>query len=147
MNMASTNHPILNENYCEVVRNHYVECWRSEPEIVAFRKGPINELPLDFKVLRFAPTERRKAWTYATVCMSQRHDAMPLELHMFAPFQDDDIAELLVATSHFHRTDEWLGLGHSVNFDRTWGAGSVCDHGLISLPYLDGPKLEWLALR
>ncbi len=23
--------------------------------------------------------------------------------------------------------------------------GSTCTHGLISLPYLDGPDLEWLA--
>ena len=33
-----------------------------------------------------------------------------------------------------------------MNFGRPWTNGSTCDHGLISLPYLDGPKLEILNL-
>jgi Suppressor of fused protein (SUFU) len=134
------------ETYCHLVRNHYVECWRSEPETLEFRAGPIQELPPEFKVIRFAPTQRRKAWTYATVCMSQPSDVVPLELHLLAPVHCDKIVELLVAAAHFHRTGERLGLGHSVNFGRAWCQESGCDHGLISLPYLDGPKLEWLEL-
>jgi len=76
--------------------------------------------------------------------MSQRHDPNPIEVHLFAPFENEDIVELLVATSHYHRTGEWLSLGHSVNFGRPWWSGSRCDHGLLSLPYLDGPSLEWM---
>jgi hypothetical protein len=83
-------------------------------------------------------------WTYSTVCMSQPQDSDSLELHMFAPEVNDTVAELLVVTAHYHRTGRRLGLGHSVNFGRPWWSGSVCDRGLISLPYLDGPTLEWL---
>jgi hypothetical protein len=76
--------------------------------------------------------------------MSQPEDKKRLELHMFSAELHDDIAELLVATAHYHRTGASLGLGHTVNFGRPWLPGSLCDHGLISLPYLDGPNLEFL---
>ena len=104
----------------------------------------MDELPVQFRVLLFAPSPGRNAWTYATECMSMRHDANPIELHMLAPEPNDGIVELLAVTAHYHRTETWLGLGHSVNFGRPWWDRSSCDHGLISLPYLDGPKLEWL---
>ena len=132
--MASTptSRILTSRSYCEALRRHYVNCWGSEPEPLVFQEGSADELPSEFRVLRFAPNERRKMWTYSTVCMSQR--------------QNDEVVELLVVTSHYHRTGEWLGLGHTVNFGRPWWTGSACDHGLISLPYLDGPKLEWLEL-
>lgn len=132
------------QRYFEAIRNHYSACWSSKPDEVNFREGPINELPAEFRVLRLAPSQKRKMWTYATACMSQRQDPNPIELHLFAPSRNDEIAELLVATSHYHRTGEWLGLGHSINFGRPWWGGSLCDHGLLSLPYLDGPTLEWM---
>ena len=31
-----------------------------------------------------------------------------------------------------------------MNLGRPWLPGSSCTHGLVSLPYLDGPDLEWL---
>jgi hypothetical protein len=37
-----------------------------------------------------------------------------------------------------------LDLNHTVNFGRPWLPESDCDHGLISLPYLDGPAVEIL---
>jgi hypothetical protein len=57
------------------------------------------------------------------------------------------IAELLVVTAHDHRTGKRLALGDTVNFGRPWVLGSLCDHGLISLPYLDGPTLKWLTIN
>jgi hypothetical protein len=83
-------------------------------------------------------------WTYATKFMSKPEDRSRLELHVFAREPNDDLAELLAAVAHYHRTATWLGLGHTVNFGRPWWPGSACDRGLISLPYLDGPELEWL---
>jgi hypothetical protein len=50
----------------------------------------------------------------------------------------------VTAIAHFHRTGSALGLGHTVNFGRPWLPTSSCTHGLGSLPYLDGPDLEWL---
>lgn len=81
-------------------------------------------------------------WTYATVEMSQAEDESPIELHMFSPRRSDEVVELLVAAAHFHRTGTPLGLWHTVNFGRPWIDESLCDHGLVSLPYLDGPALE-----
>lgn len=105
-----------------------------------FKEGPAWQLPPGFRVLVFRPNERRKMWTYASCGMSQQSDAVPLELHLFSPVQTDLHVELLTAIAHYHVTGEYLDLGHTVNFGRGWLPGSQC---LISLPYLDGPTLEW----
>jgi Suppressor of fused protein (SUFU) len=84
---------------------------------------------------------------YATLCMSQPEDEERIELHILARTSTEPLAgivEILTATVHFHRTGRRLGLGDSVNFGRPWQAGSKCTFGLISLPYLDGPRLEWM---
>jgi hypothetical protein len=78
--------------------------------------------------------------------MSQPVDQRPIELHVFSREEADEVVELLVATSHFHRTGAKLGLGHSVNFGRPWMGTSKCNYGLVSLPYLDGPSLENLKI-
>ena len=76
--------------------------------------------------------------------MSHQPDAPPIELHLFSPEQTEAHVELLTAMAYYHLTRDYLDLGHTVNFGRPWFPKSKCDHGLISLPYLDGPKLEWL---
>jgi hypothetical protein len=128
------------------IENHYSTVWKTAPELCEFSAGPIGQLPHGFAILRFAPHNGRKMWTYATRCMSLPDDENPVELHMFSPFRTDEMVELLVATAHFHRTSTKLDVGHSVNFGRPWIDGSQCDYGLISLPYLDGPDLEVLSL-
>ena len=133
-------------SYCDKVKRHYLDCWGASAEAIKFDKGPIHELPAEFRALRFAPSLKRRMWTYATQCMSQPEDAAPLELHIFAPGKDDELVELLVAVAHYHRTGSRLSLGDTVNFGRPWLPGSLCDHGLISLPYLDGPDLEWMTV-
>jgi len=81
-------------------------------------------------------------WTYATCCMSQPSDRSPIELHLFSPYASKEVVELLVVTAHYHRTAISLNLWHTVNFGRPWLDASSCNHGLVSLPYLDGPVLE-----
>jgi len=132
--------------YCKSIFEHYREAWSAPLETVQFRAGPIWQLPGDFTVLRCPPHGDRRMWTYATQCMSQSSDSIALELHMFSNARTDSIAELLVAMAHYHRTAQQLGLDHTVNFGRPWLPNSMCDFGLISLPYLDGPKLEWMEL-
>jgi len=132
--------------YCDLISQHYESAWSTPLSVVSFAQGPIWELPAEFQVLRCPPHGKRKVWTYATRCMSQPNDTSALELHMFSTTQADDLAELLVAMAHYHRTATKLGLHHMVNFGRPWLPNSICDHGLISLPYLDGPRLEWMNL-
>jgi hypothetical protein len=130
----------------ERVIAHYESCWGDRGVETPVPGARRHELPEDFTVLEFAPRDDRRMWTYATCCMSQPDDARPLELHLFSPYQSAEPVELLTAVAHYHRTGNPLGLGHTVNFGRPWIDESACDHGLISLPYLDGPKLENLTL-
>lgn len=128
----------------EIIRQHYIDCWQQEPTTMTWPKGPVAELPVGFQVLVFAPNERRTMWSYATCGMSQQPDSPPLEIHLLSQKENDSHVELLTSIAHYHLTGAYLGLGHTVNFGRPWVPGSKCSHGLMSLPYLDGPKLEWL---
>jgi hypothetical protein len=74
--------------------------------------------------------------------MSVPADGKPIELHMFSPYETNEVVETLVATAHFHRTSTKLDIGHSVNFGKPWIGQSECRYGLVSLPYVDGPDLE-----
>lgn len=129
-------------NYCEKLKDHYSKIWGNSPVIKKLMKGPVQDLPQEFGILEFPPTLSRHMWTYATCCMSQPEDKELLELHMFSPIQSEKLVELLTITAHFHRTGELLGLGHTINFGCPWFVKSKCDHGLVSLPYLDGPAIE-----
>ena len=124
------------------IQSHYEKVWGSAGEVRKFSRGPVHELPREFSVLVFAPHGNRDMWTYATCCMSTLEDPKPLELHIFSRSACDDLIELLAVTAHFHRTGRLLDLWHTVNFGKPWEGNSQCDHGLISLPYLDGPRLE-----
>lgn len=128
----------------QIIENHYLKIWGISGKDCNFSAGPIHQLPNDFAVIVYPPHRGRTMWTYATRCMSQIDDKVPLELHMFSANASNDIVELLVVTAHFHRTSKTLGLWHTVNFGRPWLDKSLCDHGLISLPYLDGPEIETL---
>src|SRR5690348_8518479 len=102
------------------IQNHYDDVWKARAKVCEFSAGPLGQLPQGFAVLRFPPRGDRKMWTYATRCMSLPVDQAPLELHIFSPFETEEVVELLVATAHFHRTSTKLGLGDSVNFGRSW---------------------------
>jgi len=127
------------------ILNHYSSIWSSfwHGSAVAKRweSGPVRELPASFCVLEFSPMARN-LWTYATCGMSHATDEVSIELHLLSPSQTDQHVELLTAISHYHRTKMPLNFGHTVDFGRPWLPGSMCEFGLISLPYLDGPKLE-----
>lgn len=132
---------MVSNDYSRFIFSHYEKCWDSGPRLLRWELGPTHELPSSFRVLEFPPG-KKASWIYATCCMSQPEDENPLELHIYSPCQYDEHAELLTAIAHYHRTGRRLGLGHTVNFGRPWIPGSACEHGLISLPYLDGPDLE-----
>lgn len=137
---------ISGKDYKDRILKHYTVNWQVNGREIVFTKGPVHELPPEFAIVEFAPHAGREMWTYATCCMSQEDDTLPTELHMFSPIQNEKIVELLVATAHYHRTGHRIGLGNSVNFGRPWLDNSACEYGFVSLPYLDGPKLENLAL-
>lgn len=137
---------VTQAHYATTLDAHYASNWGPPTDQSRWTKGPVEDLPRDFRVLVF---HRSAAMTaYATRCMSQPEDEARLELHLFAGCEheiDPALVELLTVTAHYHRTGRRLGLGHTVNFGRPWRPGSACTHALLSLPYLDGPGLEWLS--
>ena len=133
-------------NDYETIRRHYEDCWGAPCNQTQWKLGPTWQMPPGFSILVFPKTERRKMWTYSTCGMSQQSDAIPVELHLFSPSQTEAHVELLTVIAHYHLTGDYLDLAHTVNFGRPWLVGSTCDHGLVSPPYLDGPRLEWLML-
>lgn len=133
--------------HADLVFSHYLQLWGSASRVLpAPPSARRQELPQEFAVVEFAPHDKRDMWAYGTCAMSQPGDSKPLELHIFCSRQAPELAELLTAVAHYHRTGNPLGVGHTVNFGRPWLADSSCDHGLVSLPYLDGPALEDLRL-
>ncbi len=130
------------DEYKNSIIKHYESFWNKKAVVKNWHESPISSLPKDFCVLEFAPDANRNMWTYATCCMSDQSEKKPIELHLFSPVKTDVIVELLTIVAHFHKHGEVLDLWHTVNFGRPWQDKSLCDHALISLPYLDGPKLE-----
>jgi hypothetical protein len=137
---------ILMNEYGDHLKRHYELKWRNSAYEKQWSEGPMACYAPDFQVFEFAPSLDRAMWTYATCCMSFANDDRALELHMFSPQQNDLLVELLAAIAHYHRSEAHLGLGDTVNFGRPWLPHSKCTYGIVSLPYLDGPKLEWLCL-
>ena len=135
------------KGHVERIERHYAACWAAPVAARRWRAGPIEEVSPEFRVL----VVPRAADTAALVTagMSAPGDASPLELHLLDKTDRLDadlrpVTELLAAVAHFHRTARALDVGHTVDFGRPWVEGSGCPHGLVSLPYLDGPALEWM---
>ena len=134
------------KEWTNFIRNHYEQNWTTDEKVKHWSRGPIQDLPVDFCILEFKPTKTRELWTYATCGMSQPEDEVKVELHLFSKTKDEGLVELLTAITHYHRTSSVLNLNHSVNFGRPWLPNSKCEYGFISLPYLDGPSLEWFSI-
>lgn len=136
----------MSVTYRQQIEAHYATVWPAPPARLRWTLGPVHQLPSDFGVLQIARTAEVTA--YATACMSQPADLDRLELHALSrstdPPTSDSITELLTVIAHYHRHGPGLGVGHTVNFGRPWMPGSLCTRGLLSLPYLDGPDLEWM---
>jgi Suppressor of fused protein (SUFU) len=126
------------------IKKHYEDQWREKAEFCQWQKGPVSDLPENFGILKFQPSLHRNMWIYATCGMSKQPDSNRIELHLFSPCETQSLVELLTVVAHYHLTGDYVDVGHTVNFGRPWLPNSRCDHGLISLPYLDGPDLEWL---
>jgi hypothetical protein len=125
---------------------HYQHHWGKPIGSHRLTTGPIQDLGPHFAVLVFPPRPARTMWTYATCGMSRVKEAgygHGLELHLLSMDDNPLHVELLTAIAHYHVTGRPLGWGHTVNFGRPWYPGSKCSYGLLSLPYLDGPELEW----
>lgn len=126
---------------------HYGRVWGAPSKRVRLTDGPIADLPRCFEVLVVRKPDN--LWAFATRCMSEPEDEQGIEIHVISRSQfawEHELVEVLTVVAHYHRTGRRLDVGHTVNIGRPIVPGSRCTHGLISPPYLDGPKLEWMAI-
>ena len=80
---------------------------------------------------------------YCTVGMSaDRIVDNLIELIVYSPRIDDSILELLTVIASYHRNKLPLNIHHTVNIGQPWIDNSKCDHGFISLPYIEGDTFE-----
>lgn len=134
------------KDYKDLIIGHCEHHWGARCTAHRWPHEPHASLPplrAEFRVLEFAgEPSQTQSWRYASCCMSAPEDVAKLELFMYAPRQSRESIELLTVVAHYHTTGHRLGLHHTVNFGRPWVAGSSCEFGFISLPYLEGPQLE-----
>jgi Suppressor of fused protein (SUFU) len=130
----------IDHQFEAALERHYEAIWGRKNSSYVWRRGPA--LPHECRVFEYAPSDLGPCWIYATCCMSPCDEPSSLELFLMSPSQTENHVELLTAIAHYHQTAATLDLGHTVNFGRPWLDQSKCSFGLISLPYLFGPKLE-----
>lgn len=106
-----------------------------------FPASPHARLSPMFEVLSLPPGSGRDMWTYATVGMSEGM-RNPIELHMLSSRPSAEVPEVLATVASYHREIGGIGLGDTVYFGKPWIGESACEHGLLSLPHLDGPTTE-----
>lgn len=135
------------DTYINSVISHYQEIWGEDYRSLEWKIGPVHKHPPGFRVLEFKPGKKHNMWAYGSAGMSCEKHKQAIELHMFSPCQSDRIVELLTIVACYHYNDAMLGLNHRINFGEPWLESSRCTKGFISLPYLDGPKLETLCLK
>jgi len=133
------------DHHAAAIEAHYEANWRSPSKRLRQTEGPVDDLPDCFEVLAIQRPDR--IWAYATKCMSTPEDEHGLELHLLTRSRfawETELVETLAFVAHYHRTGRRLGLHHSVNIGRPIVPRSRCTHAYLSLPYLDGPSLEWM---
>lgn len=132
-------------DYEDRLIEHYVRAWGQPVQATRLLEGHIERLPKKFRVLVFQPASAERV--FATCWMSPPGEGYRLELHLRTRAQLDspkDPVMLLHAVTAYHCTGAELDLHHSVNFGQPWQPGSLCTRGFITLPFLDGPELEWM---
>ena len=134
---------IFKKSYHDKLRKHYETYFKTKGKVKKLTKGPTEKLHPDFYILEIPPNSMHSMWVYLTVGMSfERTDENLIELFIFSPEQKNEIVELLTICASFHRNNEPLNIHHTVYIGQPWLNDSECDHGFISLPYLDGDKLD-----
>ena len=135
--------PPLTKIFTERIRKHYEDYFGIIGKSRVLKVGPREKLHPDFYVLEFQPNKHHDFWTYCTVGMSlERPDDILIELFVFSPKQDEAQVELLTVCASYHRNTLPLDIHNTINIGRPWLPNSKCDHGFISLPYIDGEELE-----
>ena len=129
--------------YSEKLYTHYKNHFGVSGEKIIPDFGSVEKLHPEFHVLRFKTDPNQNIFCYCTIGMSlDRNDSNLIELFVYSPGSHIAIVELLTVCASYHRNTLPLNIHHTVNIGRPWLPGSLCDHAFISLPYIEGDKLE-----
>jgi hypothetical protein len=96
---------MISPTYAEMIDRHYTKNWGAPTNAIRLNRGPIADLPNDFRVLVLNRAPDMVA--FATQCMSQPTDKDRLEIHALCSPDDagrSDLVEILTAVAHYHRT-------------------------------------------
>lgn len=131
------------KNYVDNLTKHYETYFGMKGKRLTLQQGPTDKLHKDFFILEFPYNDKHQMFCYCTIGMSvDRLDENLIELFVYSPKSDKLLVELLTVCASYHRNGLPLALHHTVNIGQPWLDNSKCDHGFISLPYLDGEQLE-----
>ena len=131
------------KKYTDRLRQHYENYYGATGKLLILDHGPSEKLHSDFSILEIPPNDRHSMFCYCTVGMSaDRIDDNLIELVLYSPRPDNSIVELLTFCASYHRNKLPLNIHHTVNIGQPWLENSKCDHGFISMPYLDGEELK-----
>ncbi len=132
--------------YTEALTKHYERYFGVNGRLSKHDRGPVEKLHKDFSVLEIPPNKAHNMYCYCTVGMSaDRVDGNLVELFVYSPRATNGMVELMTMCASYHKDRDPLNLNHTVKLGQGWLDDSICDHGFISLPYLDGEELELLS--
>ena len=76
----------------QLVAAHYANAWGRTGEPTTFDGARALNLPPDFTVLAYSPSNIRPFWTYATCGMSQPADASPIQQRFDEIWEQSELA-------------------------------------------------------
>lgn len=130
--------------YTKWLHRHYEDHFDVDGLRLSIPGQSLRKLHKDFYILEIPPGKQRDMYAYCTVGMSaDRLDDNLIELFVYSPMQSESLVELMSWCASWHRNRFPLKTNHTVNIGQPWLHSSQCDHGLISLPYLEGKKLQY----
>jgi Suppressor of fused protein (SUFU) len=136
-----------NESVFSAINGHYRSMWPNQRfEDFVWSIGPISANVPNMLVTRVQPESSSDAWYYASRGAWQiQTDGPRLEFFLSCPDSNPIHVETLAMVANLHADKRYrIKLGQIIKVGRPWVEKSSCDHLLVSLPYLLGPRFEYL---
>lgn len=130
------------EHHIKGIIQHYQDMWGTSFTEKRSKDSAMNALDPGFRVLEYTNLPDRPEWAYATCGMSLAKNPKPIEIHLFSMKRDRKLVDLLSSIAYGYRNGDAMEVNDIVDFGRPWHKNSICDHGLVSLPFPDGAKME-----
>jgi len=128
-----------NKSYHQSLEKHYIDFFG-----VKGRRKKAENATEDkyFYFLEFDLRNSRNMWAYCTVGLSTtKNESSATELVLYSPKKDESLFEFLALHVEKHLASS-IELNQIIEIEKPWLDKSKCMYTFISLPYLDGEKLE-----